>query len=162
MLVQVCWCPLIGNVTVVIAVLTCVWSLKLWSLHCSPLASRHPGSQPVTPPATCRSHVWRSTSAISQAVQDAAEMLLLKIRLTCPLCCLPEWAGSCPGLPFTTASCQCSGLHVTVHSVKDTFVSMLHSEPANHTFYFSPFFFFSQRNSIVNATCMDLGTDCLE
>lgn len=50
----------------------------------------------------------RISFCISQAAHAVAELLLLKIRLTSPLCCLPEWAASCSGHPFPTASCQCS------------------------------------------------------
>lgn len=61
----VCWCLLFGGAAVVIAALTCVWScvLKVWSLPSGPLASRHPRSQPFSPPTVCGSHIWGSTSA---------------------------------------------------------------------------------------------------
>lgn len=50
----------------------------------------------------------RINFSISQAVCAAAELSLLKISCTSSLCCLPNWTGSCPDLPFPTASCQCT------------------------------------------------------
>lgn len=58
----------------------------------------------------------RINICISQALLAAAELLFLKVRLTAFLC-LPEWAASCTGLPFLTASCQCSEPHVTAHFI---------------------------------------------
>ena len=102
----------------------------------------------------------RINICISKAVLAASELLLLKIRLTA-LLCLPEWAASCPGLPFLTASCQCSEPHVTAHFAQNSFIlHALLKTSQSHTLL-SPSFFLSQRYSIVNATCTDLGTDCL-
>lgn len=102
----------------------------------------------------------RISFCISQAVCAAAELPLLKIRLPSPLHCLPEWAAICPGRPFPTASYQCSELSVVAHFALNIFVLHVHSKPANHILYFH-LHSSSQRYSIVNATCRDLGTNCL-
>lgn len=97
MSVQDCWCLPLSDTAVVIAVM-CM-KLHLETGPRGPLASRHPWCQPVTVPTVHRSHVWGSNFSISQAICCFWRLLLLKNKLYF-FSLLPNWTGSCPGLPF--------------------------------------------------------------
>lgn len=130
LLVSPLWRCCCGHCRSYLCVELCLESLKLaqWpSCFQTPTISAFQSSNCVWV-----SHL-RINFCISQAVHVAAELLLSKRSLTSPLGCLPNWAGSCPGLPFPSSSCQCSELRITVLSARNTFFSSLPlSEPVNH------------------------------
>ena len=140
MLVQICWCPLLGNAAVVIiAVLTCVCMklcLKNLKLIVQPSCFQTPMISACHSLATCRSHVWESTSAFLNL-----SMLLLSCscwKYGSPLPSAAYQSGLPAALvspsPQLPASAQiCLSQHI-LHRL--LLFSMLYSKTLNHTLYF--------------------------